>query len=126
MAFVGGLLGLLPGVLGLGGLLELEVDVAEVLEDRGVGRPARGHLLDGLLQRLDGLLDLAALEQDPAQAVEVGGVLGLLLEGLADHRLGLLQVLALLGVEVAQVVVDAGVVGVASGGGSRARPRPWR
>ena len=116
MASSAALSGLPPGILGLVDLLELEVHVAQVLEDRGVGRrlpldPL--HPLGGLLQRLEGLLDLAPLEEDPAQAVEIGVVLGLFLQGLADHRLGLLEVLALLGVEVAQVVVGPRLVGVA-------------
>ena len=69
-------------------------------------------VLDRLLQGLEGLLELAPLEQDPAEAVEVRRVVRLGGDRLADHPLRLLQVLALVGVEVAQIVIHAGVVRV--------------
>ena len=114
----GGLGRLPPGITRLVELLELEVDVAQMLEDRGVGAgppplDVRFHLLRGLLDRLQSFLDLAPLEQDPAQAVEISEVVRVFLQGLADHRFGFLEVLALLGVEVAQVVVGPGIVRVA-------------
>ncbi len=57
-------------------------------------------------------LTLPRLNKHPAQAVEVRAAFGVFLQGLADHRFGFFEVLALLGVEVAQVVVGPGIVGV--------------
>ena len=110
--FRGGLLGGSPRGFRLRGLAQLEVNVAEMLEDRGVGRGFLAAGLGGLFQRLHGLFRLPALEQNPAETVEIGVVVGVFLQRLADHRLGLFQMFPLIGVQIAEVVVHARVVGV--------------
>ena len=76
LADCGELQGFLPGRLRLDRLLELEVDVAKVVGDGRVGD--LGESLTAFSRWPIRLLDLAALEQDPAQAVEVSVVLGVL------------------------------------------------
>ena len=52
----------------------------------------------------------AAFEQHPTQAVEIGLILLYWQKRLANHRLGLLEVLPLLCIKIPQVVVGAGLI----------------
>src|SRR5262249_42247230 len=117
--------GLAPGVGSAAIVLQTEVDVTKMVPDHrvlgAIGQRRR------LLQLLTRLLELAATEQHPAQAVHVGGVVAVAvdaqdllavallfvqLQRLADHPLRLLQVLIPIGPQVAKVVVGVGVVGL--------------
>ena len=71
------------------------------------------HLFGGFLHRLQCLLQLAALEKDPPQAIEIRKAFGILLQGLADHHSGFIKVFALLGIEIAQIVVGPRIVRIA-------------
>ena len=66
------------------------------------------------LQRLfhigQGFGILASLIQDPCQTVEVRRIVGIGLHGLLNHLLGLLELLALVSVQVTQIVVDSRIM----------------
>ena len=93
------------GQLQFAGLL---VDLAEMIVDGGVGVDA----LVGLAEVLFGQGVLARLEVDPAERVEIGAVLRVEFDGLADHGQGLGQMHAAIGEHVAEVVEDGRVLGI--------------
>src|SRR3989338_814843 len=86
----------------------LHVGVAQVVEDHGVFLGA----LHRALELAKGLGVVPLLVEGPTQAVDEVAVLRLDLEGLLDEDDRLVQVDALLGVHVADVVVRLGVLGV--------------
>ena len=67
---------------------------------------------DSLLQLLGCLFDSSQLEQHPPHTVDIGSVLRLSGQSLGDHGESLVEVLALIGPEITQVVVRLGVVRV--------------
>ena len=69
-----------------------------------------GESSTALTQPGQGGLGLVELEQDPAQAVQVGGVLGFDLAGFFDVGAGLGEVFAAVGPHEAEVVEGFGVV----------------
>ena len=71
---------------------------------------ASGESSTALTSQGRACLGLVELEEDPAHAVEVGGVLGFHLAGLFDVRAGLGEVFAPVGPHEAQVVEGLGVV----------------
>src|SRR5688500_2422957 len=86
----------------------LSVRIAEVLEDDGVFL----RLLDGPLELAQGVRVAALLVIRPAQAVEEVAVVGLEIEGARDEPDRLVEVLAALGIHVADVVVGFRVLGI--------------
>src|SRR5437867_4472385 len=99
--------GPLPGFAGLLLFLERGKDVAQVIEERGVGFLG---VFDGLLDPLERGLRLVEPEKHPAKAVEERRVTRLELHGLLDHLVGLLQIFPALGPHVAQIVQRLGEV----------------
>ncbi len=78
-----------------------------MVEDHAVGLLAGG----GLFQFRDGFGIFALAKEHPAEAVAIGQVVGLGVDGLLDHPLRPREVLVLVGPEIAQVVQGALVVG---------------
>src|SRR3990172_8579820 len=98
----------LPGGDGVVGAAGLDVRVGQVVED---DRVFLGEG-DGALQLRERVGVAALLVVGPAQAVDEVAVLGVEVERALDELHGLGQVLAALGVHVADVVVGLGVLGV--------------
>ena len=96
-----------PGLPGLLRLAELLLDLAEVVQHRGVGFFAGGRLL----QLRDRFLIASQAIQHPAEAIAIGGVLRFGGDRLADHFQGPIEAFILIGPEVAQVVEGPRVIG---------------
>src|SRR5207344_1105002 len=77
----------------------------------GDGRIVAGEG-DGALEILDGGDVVAALVRDPAEAVEIEAVVGADRERAADERFRLVELDALFGVRVAEVVERRRVAGI--------------
>src|SRR5262245_47856012 len=95
-------------VRGFPHLANLPIGVAQVLGDC---RIAAGQI-DRAFELFDSLLVFTLLVVHPPEAVDVKAVLGLNIEGALDELLRLLEVLALFGVGITDVVEGLGVLGV--------------
>ena len=78
-----------------------------MIQDHAVGIFAR----DGFFQFLDRFREAAQAVQRPAEAVAVRHVVRLAGHRSARHLVGPIQILALVGPEVSQIVQGAGVLG---------------
>src|SRR5258708_361873 len=90
------------------GVSPLGENVAEVLVNRGIARQD----LRGIVQILFGELELALAKVGPAEGVEIGAVVRFELHCFGQHRGRAVEVNALLGVHVPEVVQGAAVVGI--------------
>src|SRR5437667_5452519 len=89
--------------------MQCAVDIAQMIEQGGVGFFAE---LNRLEQRIERLLRFAKLVEDPAKAVEVSGVLRFELDGFFNHLASLLEILAAIGPHVAKVIEGLGEIGL--------------
>src|SRR5204863_4231133 len=90
------------------GVAERGIDVSEVLADRGIVRHETRRALEVELR----LVELTELEVRPAQRIDVGPVPGIELDGTLREADGFVEVLALLGQHVAEIVERRRVVGL--------------
>src|SRR5690606_24375154 len=98
-----------PRLAGILGTVELVVDIPQMVPQRGV---ISTWLLDRFFQRPDRFLVSLLPIENPAQAIQIGGILGLGVDRLTDHLLGLFQIFALVGVEIAQVIANGDIIGI--------------
>jgi len=100
--------GLLPGLARFVGLFERRINVAEVIVKRGIRLFGIIERFEHIRQRFFGFFQL---EEDPAKAIEEGGVLGFLFDGLFNHLPRLREVDSPLGPHIAEIVQRFGKIG---------------
>src|ERR1700678_389962 len=94
-----------PEIHGAVLLPHLGVDVAKVREDRGIV-----HLvLDGFAKIFFGFGELVLFVVSPAERIEIGAVVGVLLHGALNHRRSFIQAQAAVGEHVAVIIQNGGI-----------------
>lgn len=88
-------------------MFESLVDIALMFEESGVF--VIGDIV-GFFLEFEGLFEFALFEEDPCEAVEIGGVIAIGIDCEADHFFGLFEIFALVCVEVTEVIIDSGVI----------------